>query len=114
MNDTDTDEDSNPLSSCFEESVSDPVEVTLPRQDWGVSLSANYCENKPAGSLGDSPCSESGEEEGGVEVRWKMTELADDVSGYRLLWYNSKQQDRNEVLLPGDANGYEIWSVTVR
>ena len=88
--------------------------MTLPRQDWGVSLSANYCENKPAGSLRDSPCGESGEEEGGVEVRWKMTELADDLSGYRLVWYNSKQQDRCQVFLPGDANGYEIWSVTVR
>ena len=118
MNDTDTDEDSNPLSGCFEESASDPVEVTLPRQDWGVSFSANYCENKPAGLLRDSPCSESGEEEkeeeGGVEVRWKMTELADDVSGYRLVWYSGKQQDRNEVFLPGDATAYEIWSVTVR
>ena len=114
MSDTDTDEDSNPLSGCFEESASDPVEVTLPRQDWGVSLSANYCENKPAGSLQDSPCSESGEEEGGVEVRWKKTELADDMSGYRLVWYNGKQQDRNEVFLPGDVTGYEIWSVTAR
>ena len=90
------------------------MEVTLPRQDWCVSLSANYCENKPAGSLQDSPCSESGEEEGGVEVLWKMTELASDVSGYRLVWYNSKHKDRNKVLLPGDANGYEIWSVSVR
>ena len=88
--------------------------MTLPRQDWGVSLRANYCENKRAGSLRDSPCSESGEEEGGVEVRWKMTELAGDVSGYRLVWYNSKRKDSNKVFLPGDANGYEIWSVSVR
>lgn len=88
--------------------------MTLPRQDWGVSLSASYCENKPAGSLRDSSCSESGEDEGGVEVRWKMTELAGDVSGYRLVWYNSKRKDRNEAFLPGDANGYEIWSVSVR
>ena len=115
MSDTDTDENSNSLADCYEESASDPVEVTLPRQDWGVSLSANYCENKPVGSLRDSPCSESDEEEeGGVEVRWKMTELADDVSGYRLVWYNSKQQDRNEVFLSGDENGYEIWSVSGR
>lgn len=90
------------------------MEVTLPRQDWGVSLSANYCANKPAGSLRDSPCSESGEEEGGVEVRWKMTELAGDVSGYRLVWYSGKHNGSNEVLLPGDASGYEIWSILVR
>lgn len=88
--------------------------MTLPRQDWGLSLSANYYANKPAGSLRDSPCSESGEEEGGVEVRWQMTELAGDVSGYRLVWYNNKHKDTSEVLLSGDANGYEIWSVLPR
>lgn len=88
--------------------------MTLPRQDWVVTLSANYCENKPTGSLRDSPCSESGEQEGGVEVQWKMTELRSYVSGYRLIWYNDKNKDRNEVFLSSDANGYEIWSVSVR
>lgn len=88
--------------------------MTLPRQDWGVSLSVNYCANKPAGSLRDSPCSDSGEEEGGVVARWKLTELAGDVSGYRLVWNSSEHKDRNEVFLPGHANGYEIWSVSPR
>ncbi|KAJ7382966.1 hypothetical protein OS493_031742 [Desmophyllum pertusum] len=113
VSDTDTDEENTKsLSDCFEESASDPVEVTLPRQDWGVSLSVNYCANKPAGSLRDSPCSDSGEEEGGVVARWKLTELAGDVSGYRLVWNSSEHKDRKEVFLPGHANGYEIWSVS--
>ncbi|XP_068713854.1 uncharacterized protein [Montipora foliosa] len=113
INDTDTDEEvvSKPLSECLEESASDPVEVTLPRQDWNISLSAKYSANKPAGSLRDSPCSESGDEEGGVVVRWIVKELSGDVRGFRLIWYSSKLQDKSEVLLPGDATGYEIWSV---
>ena len=118
VSDTDTDEDDEDsvksLSDCFEESASDPVEVTLPRQEWGVSLSARYCANKPAGSLQDSPCSESGDEEGGVVVRWSMNELSGDVRGYRLVWYSSGSREKNEVFLPGDANGYEIWSASLR
>ena len=116
ISETDTDDDDiKSLSDCLEESASDPVEVTLPRQDWGLSLRANYCANRPAGSLRDSPCSESGDEEGGVVVRWKrMSDLAGDTSGYRLVWYCSTHNDRKEVLLHGDTNEYEIWSVSPR
>ena len=77
-------------------------------------MSAKYYTNKPTGSLRDSPCSDSGDEEGGVVVRWSMSELSGDVRGYRLVWYSSECREMNEVFLPHDANGYEIWSVSLR
>ena len=47
-------------------------------------------------------------------VRWSMSELSGDVRGYRLVWYSSECREMNEVFLPDDANGYEIWSVSLR
>ena len=49
-----------------------------------------------------------------VVVRWSMSELSGDVRGYRLVWYSSGSREKNEVFLPGDANGYEIWSASLR
>ncbi|PFX18395.1 Titin [Stylophora pistillata] len=114
ISDTDTDEDDIKSSSdCFEESASDPVEVTLPRQDWGVCLRADYCASRPASSLGSSPCSETGDEDGGVIVQWKLlSDLAVYTSGFRVVWYCSTLDDRMEVSLSGDANEYGIWAVS--
>ena len=116
INDTDTDDEmaAKPLSECFEESASDPVEVMLPRQDLGISISAKYSANKLAESFRDSTNSDSDDEEGGVIVQWTVNELSGDVRGFRLFWYNSKHQEKNEVLLPLDATSYEIWSVLQR
>ena len=90
------------------------MEITLPRQDWGVSLSAKYCASKPVGSLRDSPCSETGDEEGGVVVSWSVNELSGDVRGYRLVWFSSKHRENNKVFLPGNTNDYEIWPASLR
>lgn len=116
INDTDTDDEmaAKPLSECFEESASDPVEVMLPRQDLGISISAKYSANKLAESFRDSTNSDSDDEEGGVIVQWTVNELSGDVRGFRLCWYNSKHQEKNQVLLPLDATSYEIWSVLQR
>lgn len=116
INDTDTDEEiaTKALSYCFEESASDPVEVTLPRQDLGISMCAKYSANKLAESFRDSANSDSEDEEGGVVVQWTVNELSGDVRGFRLFWYNNKRQEKNEVLLPLDATSYEIWSVLQR
>lgn len=113
---TDTDEDDIKSSLyCFEESASDPVEVTLPRQDWGVCLRVDYCASRPASSLGSSTCSETGDEEGGMVARWNlMSDVAVYTSGYRLVWYCSTLEYRMEVFLPGNVNEYGIWSVSPR
>ena len=102
------------MSGCFEEAASNHVDVNLPRQEWGVCLSANFCANKPAGSLWDSPCSENGDEEGGVLVEWNVNDLSEEARGYRLVWYTSECRDKNELFLPGDASRYEIWPVSPR
>lgn len=116
INDTDTDEEmvAKPLSECFEESASDPVEVMLPRQDLGISISAKYSANKLTELFRDSTNSDSEDEEGGVVVQWTVNELSGNVRGFRLFWFNSKHQEKIEVLLPLDATSYEIWSALQR